>query len=80
MEVSILTDDLIDLALKYFDTNYNCAQSTFCAILNHKGLEFYQAPFLAAGFGGGLAYSGNQCGVVAGSIMAIGVSIKIFQC
>jgi len=68
-----LTESTEKEALGYFESKYNCAQSVFRAILEHKGLYFNEATQLAAGFGGGITHSGQQCGALSGAMMAIGV-------
>jgi C_GCAxxG_C_C family probable redox protein len=60
-------------AREYFGSSYNCAQSTLRALLETKKCYFKQAPYLAAGFGGGIGRQGQTCGAVTGAIMAIGV-------
>ncbi|RDE11277.1 MAG: hypothetical protein C4K47_10030 [Candidatus Thorarchaeota archaeon] len=60
-------------AREYFNTSYNCAQSVLSALLEKKKRYFKEAPYLAAGFGGGIGHEGQTCGAVSGAIMAIGV-------
>ena len=60
-------------ALSYFGSNYNCAQSVLQALLEHKGIHIDQATQFTAGFGGGIAHSGQQCGAISGAMMAIGI-------
>jgi len=62
-------------ALSYFDSEYNCAQSVFKSLLEHKGLHIDDATYLASGFGGGISFSGQQCGAISGAMMAIGLFV-----
>jgi C_GCAxxG_C_C family probable redox protein len=69
----MMTDTPEKKALRYFSSDYNCAQSVFLALLEHKGLPLDRAAQIAAGFGGGITHSGQQCGALSGAMMAIGV-------
>lgn len=71
-----MTKTAMDAAISYFDSEYNCVQSVLRSVLEHKGLYFDQATYLAAGFGGGISFSGQQCGAISGAIMAIGVMAR----
>ena len=68
-----MTDDTVKLAMKYFSTDYNCAQSTMKSILKNKGLDFDEIFHLTAGFGGGIGLKGHVCGAVSGAVAALGV-------
>ena len=70
-----MTSDPGKKALEYFDSSYNCAQSTFKAILEHKGLYFDKATQVSSAFGGGITHTGQQCGAISGAIMAIGALV-----
>ncbi len=70
-----LTKTAVDAALSYFDSEYNCVQSVLKSVLEHKGLYFGNATDLAAGFGGGIAFSGQQCGAISGAMMVIGLMV-----
>ncbi|MHA2600692.1 MAG: C-GCAxxG-C-C family protein [Candidatus Thorarchaeota archaeon SMTZ1-83] len=63
----------VSAALTYFLGEYNCAQSVVKSVLEHKGLYFDGATQLAAGFGGGICFSGQQCGAVSGAVIVIGL-------
>ena len=67
-------------ALSYFESNYNCAQSVLRALLEHKGIHIDQASQIAAGFGGGIAHSSQQCGAISGAMMAIGILEGLTNC
>lgn len=63
-----------DIADKYFDQNFNCAQSVFSAFAAQFGLDEETAVKIAAPFGGGVARRGETCGAVTGALMAIGLA------
>jgi C_GCAxxG_C_C family probable redox protein len=68
-----MIDDTIKLAMKYFSTDYNCAQSVMKSILVSKGLDFDEVFHVSAGFGGGVGLQGHICGAVSGAIASLGV-------
>ena len=68
-----MTDETVKLAMKYFSSDYNCAQSVMKSVLESKGLDFNEIFNLAAGFGGGVGLQGHICGAVSGAVAAIGV-------
>ena len=70
-----MTDDVSTKAMDLFDGKYNCAQAVFKAVLEHKGIILDKATDIASGFGGGITYSGQQCGAISGALMALGVLI-----
>ncbi|MDF1539649.1 MAG: C-GCAxxG-C-C family protein [Candidatus Thorarchaeota archaeon] len=70
-----MTDKAIRNAKEYFNSDLNCSQSVFRAILEEKGIFFDDALNIAAGFGGGTGLEGNTCGVVNGAVMAIGMRL-----
>ena len=76
MEDCLLAKAVTDAALSYFNSEYNCVQSVLKSLLENKGLYFDNATYLSAGFGGGIAFSGQQCGAISGAIMAIGLIVK----
>jgi C_GCAxxG_C_C family probable redox protein len=63
-----------ETALTRFDQGYSCAQAVFSALAEPRGLERDMAFRIAAGFGGGLARSGQTCGAITGAIMALGLA------
>lgn len=65
-----------DKVLEHFNADYNCSQSVFVSLLENKDLLFEEAPFVGAGFGGGIIGRGETCGAVSGAIMAIGVLLS----
>ncbi len=71
----MVSESAVGAASKYFSNEYNCAQAVFRAILEHKGAYFDEGTQLASGFGGGITYTGQQCGALSGAIMAIGLLV-----
>ncbi len=63
-----------ELAVTRFEQGYSCAQAVFSALAEPRGLERDAAFRIAAGFGGGLARSGQTCGCITGAIMALGLA------
>jgi C_GCAxxG_C_C family probable redox protein len=63
----------VELALARFEKGYSCSQSVFSALAEQRGVDADLAFRIAAGFGGGIARSGETCGCVIGAIMAIGL-------
>jgi C_GCAxxG_C_C family probable redox protein len=68
-----MSDDTIKRAMKYFSTEYNCAQSVMKSVLVEKGMDFEEIFHLSAGFGGGVGLQGHICGAVSGAVAALGV-------
>ena len=71
----MVSENAIEAASKFFSNEYNCAQAVFRATLEHKGVYFEKGTQLASGFGGGITYTGQQCGALSGAIMAIGLLV-----
>ncbi len=63
----------VDVALARFAQGYSCSQAVFSALAGPKGVSADQAFRIAAGFGGGIARSGQTCGCIVGAVMAIGL-------
>lgn len=72
MEDYTLSDDLVETALAYFGSNYNCVQSVIKSVLEHKGFYFDGAVQTVAGLGAGISFSAQQCGAISGGILVIG--------
>ena len=68
-----MTDDAVELSMKYFSSKYNCSQSVMKAVLENKGMDFDEIFNLTAGFGGGVGLKGHICGAVLGAVAALGV-------
>jgi len=62
------------IAGRYFDRNFNCAQSVLAAFAARFGLDEAVALKVAEPFGGGLARRGETCGAVTGALMALGLA------
>lgn len=60
------------LARELFEQGFNCAQATLCAFEDLTGLERQTALGLASSFGGGIGGTGEVCGALVGSLMALG--------
>jgi C_GCAxxG_C_C family probable redox protein len=60
-------------AVAAFERDFACSQSVLSAFADPVDLDRDTALRVAAGFGGGLARSGEVCGAVAGAIMALGL-------
>lgn len=65
--------DIKELAIKYHDSGFNCAQAVLCACAEYTGLDEKTALAVSAGFGGGLR-SGEVCGAISGAVMALGLA------
>ncbi|MBD3193141.1 MAG: hypothetical protein GF308_21085 [Candidatus Heimdallarchaeota archaeon] len=68
-----MSKSAIDKVADYFKEDYNCCQSVLISLLEQQDALFEEAPFIGAGFGGGIIGRGEICGAVSGAIMAIGV-------
>lgn len=62
---------IISKAIEHYQSGFNCAESTFKAIVDVKFPELNLSPRIATGFGGGMAHTGNICGALSGCILAI---------
>lgn len=61
------------LAVRYFQEGYNCAQSVFAAFCDVTGLDFQTALRLSSSFGGGMGRLREVCGACSGLFMAAGM-------
>lgn len=61
-------------AKNYFDTGFNCAESSLLAIIEELGPASECAPRIATGFGAGFGRRGEVCGAISGAIMAISLN------
>jgi len=59
--------------LELFNAGYNCAQACFVAVAPELGMSEVEAIKVCAGFGGGIARTGNTCGALSGALMALGL-------
>lgn len=62
---------LVERAIDLFNKGFNCAQASFAALCEHWGLE--GSPRVASCFGGGIGRTGAACGILTGSLMALGL-------
>jgi C_GCAxxG_C_C family probable redox protein len=66
--------DRVARAAETFAQGFSCSQSVFSACADPAQIGRETALRVAAGFGGGLARSGETCGAVTGAIMALGLA------
>jgi C_GCAxxG_C_C family probable redox protein len=64
----------VERAVACFDTKFNCCQSIISTYGPKFGLDRDSCLKIAEVFGGGMASSGNVCGVVTGAFMVIGLN------
>lgn len=62
-----------ETAVRMFEQEFSCSQSVFSTFADPADLPRATALRVAAGFGGGLARTGDTCGAVTGAIMALGL-------
>jgi C_GCAxxG_C_C family probable redox protein len=60
-------------AVEYFNSGFNCCQSTFASLCRKLSLDREIALKIAAAFGGGICRSGETCGAVTGAFMLLGL-------
>jgi len=67
-------NEILDNALSYFKSGYNCAESTLLAIAKDVlEIDSDLIPKIATGFGGGISRQGCVCGAVTGAVMGFGL-------
>jgi len=72
----MVNSSVVDLADRYFQEGYNCAQAVLQAVAKARGLECPKCiPGLALALGGGIGHMGKTCGAVTGGAMAIGLAV-----
>lgn len=64
---------LVNRAVQLFNDGFNCAQSSFKALCEHWGIP--GNPKVATCFGGGIGRTGAACGILTGSLMALGLLV-----
>lgn len=65
---------IMNKALSYFRSGYNCAESVLLAIAKDAfEIDSDLIPKVATGFGGGISRQGYVCGVVSGAVMGFGL-------
>ena len=67
--------DRVNQAVSVFDEGLVCSQAILSVYGHGLGMDRETALKLAAGFGGGMAASGQTCGAVTGALMVIGLSM-----
>jgi C_GCAxxG_C_C family probable redox protein len=67
--------ELVQKAVAYFASGYNCTQSVLLTLCGHIAPEVKSelVPKIGSGFGGGIGLCGCVCGSLTGSIMTIGI-------
>ena len=65
--------DRQERAEEYFRQGFSCSQAVLAGCADHFGLDEETALRVAGAFGGGLARSGQTCGVISGALMVIGL-------
>ncbi|NLJ48322.1 MAG: C_GCAxxG_C_C family protein [Candidatus Atribacteria bacterium] len=60
-------------ATVYHQQGFNCCESTLMGLCDYLGKSCQFFPRLATGFGGGFGHTGDVCGAITGSIMALGL-------
>lgn len=66
-------NDYSEIAAKYFNEGYNCAQSTLLAFAPVVGFDKETALKLASSFGGGMGRLREVCGAVSAMFMIAGL-------
>ena len=69
-------EDFGEMAVKFFDEGYNCAEASFKALCAALGIESEIIPQVITGFGGGIGRSNSVCGAVSGAVAAIGLKVN----
>jgi len=64
-----------EIALSYFESGFNCAESVLMAVGEALQLDGLRLPPLATGFGAGVARKGHLCGCLSGTTMAVGLAV-----
>lgn len=64
----------LDRATAIFNDGFVCSQAILATYGADLGLDTDTALRLAAGFGGGMSWTGKTCGAVTGALMVIGLS------
>ena len=62
-----------------FGKGFNCSQAVLGVFADEAGLDKKLAMKVSSGFGGGIARSGDICGVVTGAIMALGLKFFLTE-
>jgi C_GCAxxG_C_C family probable redox protein len=62
-----------DDAEAIFRSGFSCSQAVSLAFADDYSIDRQTALKISCAFGGGMAHSGNTCGVVTGALMVIGM-------
>jgi C_GCAxxG_C_C family probable redox protein len=65
--------DKSEIALKWFDNKYNCAQSVLTAFAKELDMPEDELLRVACAFGGGMGRQQHTCGAVTGAAMVLGL-------
>jgi C_GCAxxG_C_C family probable redox protein len=68
-------DETAQAARKFFEGNFNCAESVLLAMCAAWGITSDLIPRIATPFGGGLGRTNHVCGTLTGGAMAIGLRL-----
>jgi len=60
-------------AAKYFESDFNCAESVLMSLAESIGVRSELIPKIATAFGGGIGRRGSVCGALTGGVIAIGL-------
>lgn len=71
MEVKL--EEISESAAKYFESDFNCAESVLMSLAESIGVRSKLIPKIATPFGGGIGRRGLVCGAVTGGVIAIGL-------
>jgi C_GCAxxG_C_C family probable redox protein len=63
----------VETAVRTFEHGFSCSQSVLSAFADPADMSRESALRVAAGFGGGIARTGETCGAVTGAVMALGL-------
>ena len=67
-------NEIIEKAVHYFESGYNCAESVILTIAEEVlNIKSNLIPKIATCFGGGISRQGYVCGAVSGAIMGFGL-------
>jgi C_GCAxxG_C_C family probable redox protein len=69
------SQQVVEKAIKHYQSGYNCAESVLLALFEHIEPDSKNelVPKISAGFGGGIGRCGSVCGALTGAIMAVGI-------
>ena len=69
----VVVSEKIDLAKKYHENGYGCAQAVLAAFSKDYGLSEEAALRISTGFGSGMGRMCEVCGALTGAFMVIGL-------